>query len=196
MKSWSILRAVAAAAVLAASGAHADEPVSFGGEDYAVAHRDVREVGNSLVELVRDGDAIESWQKLVAFHRFPDLKGTPKEAAHGLAAMLRQRDPSARFAMIENPTTGEVIIDFMTGEESSDVVEFNVFKYARHPSGNGIVAFQFAERFKLGEADRDEVKKVREAAVDEAAGFDISLANGYLRRGGTDGPGDEDEASE
>ncbi len=196
MKTWFSLSAIAAAAVLAAFGAHAEEPVSFGGEVYTVAHRDVREEGNSLVELVRDGDAIESWQKLVAFHRFPDLKGTPKEAAHGLAAMLTQRDPSARFAMIENPTTGEVIIDFLTGEPSSELVEFNVFKYARHPSGKGIVAFQFAERFKLGETDGDEVKKVREAAVDEAAGFDISVADGYFTAGGSDGPADESEGSE
>ncbi len=196
MQTWSSLRAIASAAALAASGAHAEEPVSFGGEDYAVAHTDVREEGNSLVELVRDGDAIESWRKLVAFHRFPDLKGTPKEAAHGLAAMLRRRDPAARFAMIENPTTGEVIIDFLTGEPSSDVVEFNVFKYARHPSGKGIVAFQFAERFRLGETGGDEVKKVREAAVDEAASFDISVADSYFASGDADAPADETEGSE
>lgn len=174
----------AAAVVLAAAGlcleARAEEPVEFADEAYYVAHRDVREEGNSLVELVREGEKIDGWKKLVAFHRFPDLEASPKDAVHGLAAQLTQRDPSARFAIVENAETGEAIIDFITAEAGSDTIEFNVFKYARHTSDGGIVALQFAERLKLADVDEAALKSLRESAVDEAASFDLGAADAYF----------------
>ncbi len=36
------------------------DPITFAGEDYRVAHKDARDGGNSLVELLRDGDKLES----------------------------------------------------------------------------------------------------------------------------------------
>jgi len=168
------------------------DPITFGGEDYKVAHKDARDGGNSLVELVRDGDKLESWHKLIAFHRFPNSGDSPKDAALGLAALLKQRDPATRFAIVENPKTREVIIDFLASEKGTDQVELNVFKYARHHSKKGLVAIQFAERFRLGEANGEGVKKSRQTAIDETAGFDIELADPYLRGGNSD----DDEADD
>lgn len=157
------------------------DPITFGGEDYRVAHRDGRDGGNALVELVRQGEELESWQKLVAFHRFPDSPDTPKDAALGLAALLKQRDPAARFRIVENPRTREVIIDFLASENGSDQVELNVFKYARHHSKKGLVAIQFAQRFLASDAAGSAVQKSRQTAIDETAAFDIELADPYLR---------------
>lgn len=173
--------ALAVIAAMAVAGFGDDlDPITFGGEDYKVAHRDARDGGNALVELVREGDKLESWQKLVAFHRFPNSGDNPKDAVLGLAALLKQRDPATRFAIIENPKTKEVIIDFLAAEKGTDRVELNVFKYARHHSKKGLVALQFAERFRLGEVAGENAKKTRQTAVDEAASFDIELADPYL----------------
>ena len=165
------------------------DPITFGGEDFKVAHRDGHNGGNALVELVRPGEELESWQKLVAFHRFPDSTDSPKDAALGLASLLRQRDQAAGFKIVENPRTREVIIDFLASEPGSDQVELNVFKYAIHHSKKGLVAIQFAERFARGAAKGEGMQKARQTAIDEAAAFDIELADPYLRQG----PPDEDD---
>jgi hypothetical protein len=47
--------------------------------------------------------------------------------------------------MIENPATGEVIVDFVTWPADHAFVEFNVFKYARR-AGGGLIAQQYALR--------------------------------------------------
>ena len=163
------------------------DPITFAGEDYKIAHKDARDGGNSLVELLRNGDNLQTWRKLIAFHRFPNSGESPKDAVLALAALLKQRDPETKFAIIENPKTREVIIDFLASDRGTDEVELNVFKYARHHSKKGLVAIQFAERFRLGEASGEGVKKSRQTAIDEAAIFDIEYADPYLRtRGAAD----------
>jgi hypothetical protein len=181
LKLTSIMVAVGALlATLISTATLADEPrhLTFLGETYAVAHRDVRESGNSLIELIRAGDALESWRQLLAVHRFPDNAETPREAVLTFAGILRKIDPETRFGIVENPATGEAIIDFLappgSGEET---VELNAFKYARHPSGKGLVALQFARRFRLGEVTGSELRQTREAAVDAAAAFDMRAAH-------------------
>jgi hypothetical protein len=178
-------------AAIAARASDDLDPITFAGEDYKVAHKDARDGGNSLVELVRDGDKLESWHKLVAFHRFPNSGDSPKDAALGLVALLKQRDPATRFAIIENPKTREVIIDFLASEKGTDQVELNVFKYARHHSKKGLVDIQYAERFRTSEVNGESAKRSRQTAIDEAAGFDIEFADPYLA---TKSAGDDGDA--
>jgi hypothetical protein len=178
------LIAFAAAALAAGLGvrAGAEEPglVVFGGEDYRIVHRDVHAEGNSLVEFVREGEKIERWSKLVAFHRFPDTAASPKDAALGLANELKRREAGAKYTIIENPETEEVIIDFLASQSKPELVELNVFKYGWHASGRGLVAFQFAQRFKATDAAGAVAKKARGSAIDEAAAFDLAAAEPYL----------------
>ena len=94
---------------------------------------------------------------------------------------LEQRYPDARFKIAENPKTGEVMVDFLVGAPGSEVVEFNVFKYARHASGRGLIAIQFAQRFKLGEVSGPQVAQVRQAALAEAARFQTAGLDALLR---------------
>jgi hypothetical protein len=58
---------------------------------------------------------------------------------------LERQNPAGQSAMIENPATGEVIVDFVTWPADRAFVEFNIFKYARKPRG-GLVAQQYALR--------------------------------------------------
>jgi hypothetical protein len=60
-------------------------------------------------------------------------------AASGCAPII------ASSFLIQNPTTGEVIVDFVTWPEDQAFVEFNVFKYSRKPGG-GLVGQQYALR--------------------------------------------------
>jgi hypothetical protein len=95
-------------------------------------------------EYVPTGETLESWTKLASIREYPRLDD-PRAVAANLVRALRQQNPAAQSAMIENPATGEVIVDFVTWPADRAFVEFNVFKYARKPGG-GLVAQQYALR--------------------------------------------------
>lgn len=160
---------------VATAGAMAEQAtIAFGGERFVRAHQDIRGNGQQLVEFVRDGETLQTWQKLVGVHRFPAAGGDPKPMVGSLVRVMRQRYPDARYKILENASTGEVMIDFLVSAPGSEVVELNVFKYARHESGRGLIAIQFAQRFRLGEATGEQVASARQAAIGEAASFRLA----------------------
>lgn len=168
--------------LLAPLGAAAEpQAIAFGGERYLRAFQDTKPNGQQLVEFVRAGETVETWKKLVSIHRFPASGSDPGPMVGSLVRTLKQRYPDARYKIAENPKSGEVMIDFLIGAQDSEVVEFNVFKYARHASGQGLIAIQFAQRFRLGEASGPEVARVRQASLAEAAGFDTASLDALLR---------------
>ncbi len=63
---------------------------------------------------------------------------------------------------------------------NSDIVEVNVFKYAKAPAREGLVSAQFALRFELGVADPKEIKQARVRAVDEMARFSMQTVADYF----------------
>lgn len=98
----------------------------------------------SIREYIPAGERLESWTKLASIRDYPKL-GDPRGVAGNLVRALKQQNPAAQSAVIENPATGEVIVDFVTWPADRAFVEFNVFKYARKPGG-GLVAHQYALR--------------------------------------------------
>ena len=69
----------------------------------------------------------------------------PKTLAANLVRMLKQQNPDAPSRMIQNPETGDVIVDFVTWPADSAFAEFNVFRYSKK-RGGGLVAYQYAVR--------------------------------------------------
>lgn len=170
-----------ASLLLAALPAAAEPPaVTFGGESYVRAFQDTKPSGQLLVEFVRAGETVETWRKLVTIHRFPTVANDPKSMVGSLVRMIKQSDPDVRYVIRENPETSEVIVDFLLRAPGTDVVEFNVFKYAAHASGRGLIAFQFAQRFQLGKDTGEEFAKVRQASLAEAADVDTSRLDALL----------------
>ena len=151
----------------------AQEKLVFSGETYSAVFRKLGDERHSFIEMLRAGENLKGWKKLVALHPFSLLAGTPKQAAIGVASELKKRDPAARFEIAENPETREAIVDFLTAAPNSRTVEFNAFKYARAPDGKGLVAVQYAERFVLGATDAEQIRRVRKRVVDAAAEFDL-----------------------
>jgi hypothetical protein len=100
--------------------------------------------GEIAREYIPPAEKLESWTKLASIREYPQLDD-PRAVAANLVRALKQQNPAAQSAMIENPATGEVIVDFVTWPADRAFVEFNVFKYARKPGG-GLVAQQYALR--------------------------------------------------
>jgi hypothetical protein len=178
MRVLAVLTLVLATLLATLSAAEA-QSVSFGGERYSPRHQQTVNASHSYVELGRDGESLKGWTKLVTLHAFPQTND-PKAAVGALARTVRQRDKSTKMSLIANDATGESMLDFLAFQ--GDVAEFNVFKYAPAGNGRGVVAVQFARRFRLGELDAEDVKRLRQRAVNEMASFDVSPARAAFAR--------------
>jgi hypothetical protein len=164
--------------MLAVSFASA-EPATFdfGGERF-VKKFDASKAPNAQVEFGLSVESIEAWTRLVTVHAFPNGGNDAMRAAADLANLIRQRYPGAKYKIINNPRTSEAIIDFLLPVPKSEMMEFNVFKYA--PAGDGLVALQFARRVKLGEVDADELSGIRQRAIKEMAAYEMGPVRAYF----------------
>jgi hypothetical protein len=68
---------------------------------------------------------------------------------------------------ISNTETLEAITDLLLPVPKSEMMVFNAFKYT--PTGNRLVALQFARRAKLGEIDAKELLDIRQRAINQRA---------------------------
>lgn len=155
----------------------ADDTVIFAGATFAKKH-EARNGPNAIVEFTSDGESIEAWTRLFAFHAFTATTDDPVRAARRLGALVKQRNPAAKFSVIKSNTGPEVIIDFLTWPPDDSTLEFNVFKYG--PAAKGLVAAQFARRFKLGDMSADKVKAMRHEMLEAMAKFDLGQARARL----------------
>ena len=123
--------------------------LSFDGERYvqrfAQMQGDVR-----VVEYTRERESLNDWTRLLAVRHFVKLH-EPKAAAAGLARTVREHNPQARAEVIAKDDGSEAIVDFLTWASGDDRLEFNVHRYRRIPGKSGLVAWQFAWRFRSAE---------------------------------------------
>ena len=117
--------------------------VSFDGQTLVLAWQGGNP-GETVREYIPVGEKLESWTRLASIREYPKLD-EPQAVAANLVRALKQQNSAAQSAMIENPATGEVIVDFVTWPADRAFVEFNIFKYARRPGG-GLIAHQYALR--------------------------------------------------
>lgn len=193
-----------AIAVLAwVSVAHAEEPsVEFAGERYTLnfadqAQQEDGSPGDALAEFTLPGETVNEWSKLFAYHAYPEMGDDPVAAVKMVGKVVKETNKDANFAIVENEETGEAIIDFLTWAPESDVMEFNVFKYARAADGKGLVAMQYAQHIKLGELDVEGMRALRTHSVQEMADTAISQAQAYFagkREKSASQAGDDEEA--
>ena len=150
----------------------------FGGEEFVQKFEVKGRAPNRQVEFGLASESLERRTKLVTVHAFATNGNDAMRAAANLANLIRERHKGAKDAVINNPKTAEAIIDFLLPVPNSELMEFNVFKYA--PAGNELVALQFAQRVKLGEIDATELRAIRERAIKEMADYEMSAVRAYF----------------
>jgi len=74
---------------------------------------------------------------------------TPKDAAKAKQAELAERkktDPVTNYQLIENPSTGEILLDFVIS--SGNIVEWNAYRYStlKDGSNKGLLLFGISKR--------------------------------------------------
>lgn len=168
------MRMLLALAVLVAFGntlAQADEPaavakksVRFDGQTLLLAFEQSSDT-ESLEEFIPEGESLERWAHLAAIRRYENLHD-PAPIVKMMAKRLKEKNPQAPFSIIENPTTGAVVIDFVTWPEDDSFAEFNIFKYSKR-AGGGLVAEQYALRaYEDWQDFLKSLRPVRERLVD------------------------------
>jgi hypothetical protein len=177
---------IALCLVLAGTLARADTPtVKFDGQRYHLdfqhqAKQENGEQGDGLAEFTLDGETVNNWTKLFAYYLFPDSGDDPVAMVEAVGKAVKEANPDANYALYEGNNANAAIIDFLTWTPGSDGFEFNVFKYAPAEYGPGLVALQFAKRFKYGELDVEGLRALRKRAVEEMAQADIGQARRYF----------------
>jgi len=119
------------------------EVVHFDGQTLALAWEGKNE-DEIVKEYLPEGEKLESWKRLASIREYPKLNN-PLTLANNLVETLKKQNPNAPSSMIQNPKTGEVMVDFITFPPDNSFVEFNIFKYAPK-IGGGVVAQQYALR--------------------------------------------------
>ena len=90
----------------------------------------------------------EEARQVFAVRRMLETEMVRAFMAQKTPAMLRalkQQNPDAPSAIIRSPSTGEVIVDFVTWPPDRAFTEFNLFRYGKR-DGGGVVAQQYALR--------------------------------------------------
>jgi hypothetical protein len=143
------------------------ESVTFDGRTLVLAFEGSNP-DSTIKEFVSKGETLESWTHLAGIFEYPDLHD-PLALVREVDKLLKEKNPLARSAILENEKTGDVIIDFITWPEDGSFVEFNVFKY--HKTGNdGVTAWQYAVReYKDQIPFLEELRPLRERLVAEMA---------------------------
>ena len=166
----------------AASLAAAQTPAfTFGGETYIQKFEVKGRAPNAQVEFGLPGEPLEGWTKLVTLHSFSQNGNDAYRAAAGLATLIRERHRGAKYRVISNAQSREAIIDFLLPVPNSELMEFNLFKYA--PAGDELVALQFAQRVKLGEIGAEELRGIRNRAVEEMTTYDMAPVRAFFGKG-------------
>ena len=174
-----------------------EQTIDFAGETYHLAYQDEAQRENAtiteaLAELTLQGQTVNDWTKLFAFHAYPTAGNDPATATAMLGRVVKEGNKDANFAITKVPDSDESIIDFLTWAPGSDVMEFDVFKYAKDASGKGLVALQYAQHIKTKDMTVADFRKVRERMVEKTVGTDISPARDYFSdEGHIESPGED-----
>jgi len=182
MRTPLIVLCLFAATVLA----RAETPaVEFDGQRYHLEYQNQAkhpngQPGDRLAEFTLQGETVNDWTKLFAFYLFPSSGDDPAAMAEAVGRATKENNPDANYAVIKSKDKGDAIVDFLTWAPDSDVMEFNVFKYARAEYGPGLVALQYAQRFKLGDMSVEQFRALRQHAVRAMAATNIAQARTYF----------------
>lgn len=119
------------------------ERVRFEGQTLVLAASNDSPDGR-LREFIPEGEKLAAWTRLAALREYPKLDD-PMAVGQNVLRQLKERHPDANSAIIRNPSTGEVIVDFLVTSPDRKFMEFNIFKYTRKP-GAGLACQQYALR--------------------------------------------------
>jgi hypothetical protein len=139
------------------------ETVEFDGHTLVLAWQNTTDV-EQVKEYIPLGQKLNHWTMLASIRQFPALADV-KQVVGAMVNQLKKQYPQSPMAILEQPESGDVIIDFVVWPPDASFVEFNVFRYQKNPQG-GLVAEQYALReYQNPEAFLKGLRPLRERLV-------------------------------
>lgn len=117
-------------------------PIIFAGEDYHLAWSSRPTEQYTKQEYLPEGQKPETYRAMVLVE-FLTGETTPAQAANAQVAALNERrgsDPLVNMELIQNPNTGEIILDFIVSSRDSNgeyIVEWNAYRYVSASNAKG-----------------------------------------------------------
>jgi hypothetical protein len=147
--------AAIAALTLVPSAAQSDllgvpGPISFQGEDYALAWTSQPSENYVKQEYVPAGQQVETYQSIILVEAVIGAL-TPMDAAASQIQSLEARkgvDPVLNYDLMRNDATGEVLLDFLVSDLEADpvIVEWNAYRYQALGVGEGVALVGISHR--------------------------------------------------
>lgn len=125
-------------------------PITFQGEDYALAWTSQPSPVYIKQEYVPAGQQVETFEDMILVEAASGAI-SPLEAATFQMQSVEARkgsDPVANHQMISNDATGEVLLDFLISDLSADpiIIEWNAYRYVPLAKGEGVALFAISRR--------------------------------------------------
>jgi hypothetical protein len=152
-----------------------ERSLQFRGEQFELAfvHEDGDGAQKQLInEYVPPGQTLDRWTKLVGVYQFPN-QHDHRAMAGGLVNVLKQRHPTANYAIHSSEDGKRTMVDFLVWNTDPRLAEFNIFIYEQAADGRGVVAQQVALR-GYGEQTAEflvELKGLRPRMLRDAGDF-------------------------
>jgi hypothetical protein len=151
-----------------AKGAKSAEPpaaVEFDGQTLHLAWQS-ENPELPVSEFIPEGETLEKWTRLASIRRYPDLDDA-QELAKLTVEEVAKSYPGSPTNLVDDPHSSDAIIEFVVNAPDDSFAEYNLFKYAKDPSG-GVVAEQYALRtYGDRKTFMDELSTRRQQLLDE-----------------------------
>ena len=102
-----------------------------------------------MEEYLPAGQTLSGWTAMASIHHLVTAVADPVAATQSVAEAVRQRNPNAQVVLMNDPATGDSIVDFVTWPVSAApapaYLEYDICKYRKAPEG-GLIALQYVRR--------------------------------------------------
>ena len=127
------------------------DSISFENESYFLAWSSFSDNGYYKHEYLRKGDYLDKGFNKMILIEVLQKDVTPKDLASKKAKeieKIKKKYPVANYQIIDNPETGEYLIDFLMSDGEGDLYEWNVYRYKLidTPKGKAVMLFGFSLR--------------------------------------------------
>lgn len=152
--------------------AEAEASINFQGTSFVLGYQ-AENPNTILNEYIPVGQDLDRWTQLIAVRH--SLNETDKEdLTQRFLGLLLQQNPDMPYQVYRSTETGDVGLDFVI-VRSPEGAEFNIFIHTDHPTENGLLVYQYAERAYGENIDPflRGLQSRREALVDAVLSYDF-----------------------
>lgn len=149
--------------------------LTFQGEKYHLAWKDVSKEGNITNEYLKKGETLEKWTTLIGVRHWPAAEELSDVVAPYVVSMQPYYVTNAEIYTSQD-AKDDIVIEMFLGAPGRPYVEYNLHRFVIEKGAPGVKAYQFAQRIPLTEdLDLSETQKHLEPRLNQLKAFTVKL---------------------